>query len=133
MENFRGFQETHITESTKLLTHIFKHYSFLGCGKCMPLSLTQIHTQSSLDITYSTAIKQAVHDIALKVRVNIKVPLLMNPHRTRIGEQNPSSFQKMEFIFGSMSVPMPMLFHCQACARHVKLRLNAGLAMRAGS
>lgn len=64
----------------------------------MPLSLTQIHTQTGSDITYSTAIKQALHRLALKVHVNIKAvvfffssSLQMNPHRT--GNEEKKSFQ----------------------------------------
>lgn len=123
MENFRGVSRD-TNNGTKLLTHIFKHYSFLGCGKCMPLSLTQIHTQTGSDITYSTAIKQALHRLALKVHVNIKAvvcffflpSLQMNPHRTGNEEKNLSSFQRCNFSFCSMNAHASMPFRCGACA-----------------
>lgn len=75
---YRYGQTSHKQQKDQVLflSHIFKHFSVLGCGKCMPLSLTQIHTQRPAQTLPTVQpLNTPAHDFVFTVCVcvNIKV------------------------------------------------------------
>lgn len=103
-KTLEGFKETQIIERTKVLAHtlliswLWKMYAIIFDP--------DPHSHTGLDITYTTAIKQAGAWRCLEsAHKHQRTPpprhrfLLMNPHRTGTGKQNPSSFQRVIYRY----------------------------------